>query len=208
MDATPPNIACTLVIFGGAGDLTKRLLMPAIYNLKRGGLLPEDFALVGGARTDMNTESFRKELGAGLDKFGVNVDPALRDWLVERMYYQQGAFDDPATYKKLKTLLDKTDGTHKTGGNALFYLATPAASFGPIIEELGKAGLSNEKGESWRRVIVEKPFGSDLASAKALNKQILAVLDESQVYRIDHYLGKETVQNIMIFRFANGLFEP
>jgi len=208
MDANPANTACTLVIFGGAGDLTKRLLMPAIYNLKRQGLLPENFALVGVARTDMNTESFRTELGGGLDRFGVNVDPAQRDWLVERMYYQQGAFDDPQTYKKLKTLLDKTGASHNTGGNALFYLATPAASFGPIIEELGKAGLSNEKEGTWRRVIVEKPFGSDLPSAKALNRQILAVLNEDQVYRIDHYLGKETVQNIMIFRFANGMFEP
>jgi glucose-6-phosphate 1-dehydrogenase len=208
MDAVPPNTACTLVIFGGAGDLTKRLLMPAIYNLRRAGLLPENFALVGVARTDMNTETFREALGQGLDKFGVNVDPAGRDWLVERMYYQQGAFDDPATYKKLAEVLEKTQASHNTDGNVLFYLATPAASFGPIVEELGMAGLADETGGCWRRVIVEKPFGSDLDSAKALNRQILAVLEEKQVYRIDHYLGKETVQNIMIFRFANGLFEP
>jgi len=208
MDASPANTACTLVIFGGAGDLTKRLLMPAIYNLKRQGLLPENFALVGVARTDMNTDSFREALGGGLDKFGVNVDPAGRDWLVERMYYLQGAFDDPTTYTKLGALLEETAQSSNTGGNALFYLATPAASFGPIIEELGKAGLADETEDRWRRVIVEKPFGSDLESAKALNRQILAVLDESQVYRIDHYLGKETVQNIMVFRFANGLFEP
>jgi glucose-6-phosphate 1-dehydrogenase len=208
MDASPANTACALVIFGGAGDLTKRLLMPAIYNLKRAGLLPENFALVGVARTDMNTDTFREALGQGLDKFGVNVDPAGRDWLVERMHYLQGAFDDPATYKKLKALLEKTAASQHTGGNALFYLATPAASFGPIIEELGKAGLADEADAIWRRVIIEKPFGSDLESAKALNRQILAVLDESQVYRIDHYLGKETVQNIMVFRFANGLFEP
>jgi glucose-6-phosphate 1-dehydrogenase len=208
MDANPAKIACTLVIFGGAGDLTKRLLMPAIYNLKRAGLLPENFALVGVARTDMTTESFKEALGAGLDKFGVNVDPAGRDWLVERMYYLQGGFDDSNTYTKLSELLKQVEADNGTGGNVLFYLATPAASFGPIIEELGKAGLADEKEGSWRRVIVEKPFGSDLASAQALNKQILAVLDESQVYRIDHYLGKETVQNIMIFRFANGMFEP
>src|ERR1700753_2116061 len=165
MDASPANTACTLVIFGGAGGLTKRLLMPAIYNLKRAGLLPENFALVGVARTEMNTDSFKEALGQGLDKFGVNVDPAGRDWLVERMHYLQGAFDDPATYKKLKTLLDKTATSSSTGGNVLFYLATPAAAFGPIIEELGKAGLSDEKDSVWRRVIVEKPFGSDLESA-------------------------------------------
>jgi glucose-6-phosphate 1-dehydrogenase len=208
MDQHAPEITCTLVIFGGAGDLTKRLLMPAIYNLKRGGLLPEKFALVGVARTEMTTEQFRVELGGGLDRFGVNVVPADRDWLVDRMYYQQGAFDDPATFKKLKALLDKTDNANQTGGNFLFYLATPAASFGPIVEQLGKAGLMEEKNGSWRRVIVEKPFGRDLESAKALNRQLLAVVPETQIYRIDHYLGKETVQNIMIFRFANGLFEP
>jgi len=208
MDASPANTSCTLVIFGGAGDLTKRLLMPAIYNLKRQGLLPENFALVGVARTDMNTDSFKEALGGGLDKFGVDVDPAGRDWLVERMQYVQGGFDDPATYKKLEAVLEQTAASSSTGGNVLFYLATPAASFGPIIEELGKAGLSDEIDGRWRRVIVEKPFGSDLDSAKALNRQILAVLDESQVYRIDHYLGKETVQNIMVFRFANGMFEP
>jgi glucose-6-phosphate 1-dehydrogenase len=208
MDQHAPEITCTLVIFGGAGDLTKRLLMPAIYNLKRGGLLPEKFALVGVARTEMTTEQFRVELGGGLDRFGVNVAPADRDWLVDRMYYQQGSFDDPATYEKLKGLLGEVDGTHGTGGNFLFYLATPAASFGPIVEQLGGAGLMSQTDDVWRRVIVEKPFGRDLESAKALNRQLLAVVGEDQIYRIDHYLGKETVQNIMIFRFANGLFEP
>jgi glucose-6-phosphate 1-dehydrogenase len=208
MDQKTPEIACTLVIFGGAGDLTKRLLMPAIYNLKRSGLLPENFALVGVARTELTTEQFRAELGGGLDKFGVNIDPAQRDWLVDRMYYQQGSFDDPATFKKLKQTLDKVDASNHTGSNFLFYLAVPAASFGPIVEQLGAAGLTNQKGSSWRRIIVEKPFGRDLDSAKALNRQLLNVVGEDQIYRIDHYLGKETVQNIMIFRFANGLFEP
>src|ERR1700744_3891850 len=182
MDASPANTSCTLVIFGGAGDLTKRLLMPAVYNLKRQGLLPENFALVGVARTEMNTDGFREALGAGLAKFGVDVDPAGRDWLVERMQYVQGGFDDPATYKKLGDMLEQTGARSDTGGNALFYLATPAASFGPIVEELGKAGLADETDGRWRRVIVEKPFGSDLDSAKALNRQILAVLDESQIY--------------------------
>src|ERR1700760_4661437 len=124
MDASPANTSCTLVIFGGAGDLTKRLLMPAIYNLKRQGLLPENFALVGVARTDMNTDSFREALGGGLDKFGVDVDKAQRDWLVERMHYVQGGFDDPATYKKLEEMLEKTAESSNTSGNALFYLAT------------------------------------------------------------------------------------
>lgn len=206
MSNDTPAPPCTLVIFGGAGDLTKRLLLPALYNLRRAGLLPDKFALVGVARTDMTTESFQTELGKGLDQFGVDIKAKEKDWLLSRISYVRGSFDDEATYKALKTALKAV--AEETDGNVLFYLATPPEAFAPIIEQLGKTGLTLQSGESWRRVIVEKPFGHDLPSAEELNRKILSVLTEDQVYRIDHYLGKETVQNIMVFRFANGLFEP
>ncbi len=201
--------ACIMTIFGGAGDLTKRLLMPALHNLKRAKRLPENFALVGVARADDTDDTFRAELASGLAQYGGgNIAAADRDWLLERIYYLRGTFDDAATYEKLKSVLAKIGAEYETGGNVLFYLATPAQSFAPIIENLGKAGLTVEKDGSWRRVIVEKPFGQDLPSAQELNRKILSVLSEDQIYRIDHYLGKETVQNIMIFRFGNGIFEP
>lgn len=197
---------CTLVIFGAGGDLTKRLLMPALYNLRRAKLLPENFSLVGVARNDKDDEGFRRDLGNALDEF-VAGDAAAEDqkWLAGRMHYIRGDFNDPALYKKLAQFLEKTEGTP---ANCLFYLATPAKVFSTIVRRLGEADLVREADGHWRRVIVEKPFGSDLRSAETLNRDILAVLAESQVYRIDHYLGKETVQNIMVLRFANGLFEP
>ncbi len=203
-----PAPSCTLVIFGGAGDLTKRLLMPALYNLRRVGLLPEKFALIGVARTDMTSESFQGELGKALDQFGVDIKVKEKEWFLSRISYVKGSFDEESTFTKLKAVLKKTEAEYETGGNVLFYLATPPEAFAPIIDSLGKNGLARQTGQFWRRVIVEKPFGHDLPSAEALNRNILSVLTEDQVYRIDHYLGKETVQNIMIFRFANGLFEP
>jgi glucose-6-phosphate 1-dehydrogenase len=130
------------------------------------------------------------------------------DWLAERLYHLQGEFNDPAAYKNLAKLLGETDEAHHTGGNYLFYLATPAQVFAAIAQRLGDAGLVREEEGHWRRVIIEKPFGVDLPSAQALDRDILSVLGESQIYRIDHYLGKETVQNILVFRFANGIFEP
>jgi glucose-6-phosphate 1-dehydrogenase len=204
-----PPAPCILVIFGAAGDLTKRLLVPALYNLRRAGLLPEQFALIGIARNDKDDETFRRDLGAALHEF-VTGEVAADDWqwLAERMHYIRGEFDDPAFYKTLTRFLAETGKTHRTGGNCLFYLATPAKVFATIVRRLGDVGLVREAEGQWRRVIIEKPFGSDLRSAQALNREILGVLAESQVYRIDHYLGKETVQNIMVFRFANGLFEP
>ncbi len=208
MKTDTPAPPCTLVIFGGAGDLTKRLLMPALYNLRRAGLLPEKFALIGVARTDMTSESFRTELGKALDQFGVDIKPKERDWFLSRISYVKGSFDEESTFKALKTALKKAETEFETGNNALFYLATPPNAFAPIVESLGKNGLAQENDQFWRRVIVEKPFGHDLPSAEALNRDLLSVLTEDQIYRIDHYLGKETVQNIMIFRFANGLFEP
>jgi glucose-6-phosphate 1-dehydrogenase len=200
---------CVLVIFGAAGDLTRRLLIPALYNLRRGSLLPDEFAVVGVARSDKDDAAFRRELGASLREFGNGeiVDSDWK-WLCERMSYFQGEFEDPATYNKLAELLAKADAAHRTGGNYLFYLATPPQVFATIVERLGDAGLLHEEEGHWRRVIIEKPFGTDLRSAQDLNGKILAALAESQIYRIDHYLGKETVQNIMVFRFGNGIFEP
>jgi len=206
--ASPPP-PCIVVIFGAAGDLTKRLLAPALYNLRRAKLLPEHFALIGVARHDENDESFRRDFGAAIGEF-VPGEVAAGDaqWLTERTFYVRGDFDDPAAYKKLAQALAEKDETYGTHGNYLFYLATPGKAFAPIVRRLGEAGLVREAGGKWRRVVVEKPFGSDLPSAQALNRDLLGVLAESQIYRIDHYLGKETVQNIMVFRFANGFVEP
>ena len=204
-----PGDPCVLVIFGAAGDLTKRLLVPALYNLRRAKLLPETFAVVGVSRDDIDNETFRGDFGISLRESG-NGEVADADlvWLAERLYHLQGEFTDPAAYKNLAKLLVKTDKSHRTGGNYLFYLATPARVFALIVQQLGDSGLVREEDGHWRRVIIEKPFGADLASAQALNRDILGVLAESQIYRIDHYLGKETVQNILVFRFANGIFEP
>ena len=207
--AQPKPPPCALVIFGAAGDLTKRLLLPALYNLRRAGLLPEEFALIGVARHNENDDSFRQNLGDALRKFvpgGAEKDDCR--WLAERTYYLRGDLDDPAAYTRLAELLAETHRTHGTRGNCLFYLATPAAAFSSVVRQLDKVGLVREADGRWRRVIIEKPFGNDLRSAQELNREILGVLAESQTYRIDHYLGKETVQNIMVFRFANGLFEP
>jgi glucose-6-phosphate 1-dehydrogenase len=205
--AEPPP--CAIVIFGAAGDLTRRLLMPALYNLRRAGLLPQRFALIGFARRDDNHETFRRNLRAALDQFVPGgVDAATGDWLAERTHFLRGDLDDPEAFDRLAQLLAETERTQGTRGNCLFYLATPASAFATIVRQLGDAGLVQESAGRWRRVIIEKPFGTDLHRARALNREVLSVLAESQTYRIDHYLGKETVQNIMVFRFANGLFEP
>ena len=208
--AQPQKAApCAVVIFGAGGDLTKRLLVPALYNLRRAKLLPEDFALIGVARAGKDDKAFRQDIASSLREFA--TDEIIADdesWLTERVHYLRGDFGDPSTYEKLKELLVKTDEAHRTSGNYLFYLATPPEAFTHVVDGLGAAGLAREEDGHWRRVVIEKPFGSDLASAQTLNRALLAVLAESQIYRIDHYLGKETVQNIMVFRFANGIFEP
>jgi glucose-6-phosphate 1-dehydrogenase len=202
-----PGDPCVLVIFGSAGDLTRRLLMPALCNLRRAKLLPDEFAVIGVSRNATDDETFRRDIGAGLRE-AKDVTDADCKWLAGCLYHLQGEFTDPAAYKNLAQLLAKTDTAHRTGGNILFYLATPAKVFAPIVQRLGEAGLVREDETHWRRVIIEKPFGADLASAQTLNRDILAVLGETQIYRIDHYLGKETVQNILVFRFGNGIFEP
>ena len=204
----PPAPPCTMVIFGAAGDLTARLLVPSLYNLARSGLLPEAFAVIGVARAEKGTERFRGEVDGIVRRYASTAaECAACDWLGARTYYLAGTFEDPATYGALRDLLAEVGRRHGTGGNALFYLATAPDHFAPIVRRLGAAGLVDEAG-GWRRVIVEKPFGRDLESARALNRALLGVLREEQIYRIDHYLGKETVQNILVFRFANGLFEP
>ena len=191
---TPPHRKpppCALVIFGAGGDLTKRLLLPALYNLRRGRLLPKQFALIGVARHDENDDTFRQNFRSALHEFvrdGVEQQDA--QWLARRTHYLRGDLDDPATYSRLAQLLPETNKEHGTRGNCLFYLATPAAVFATIVRQLGEAGLVHEAEGKWRRVIIEKPFGFDFQSAKALNREILSVLAESQTYRIDHYLGK------------------
>jgi len=206
-----PHIAppCTIVIFGAAGDLTKRKLIPALYNLKESNLLSDNFAVIGLARAEMNHQEFRRRLSDDMREFATDsVDPKIWQWLEDRLFYLSGDFNDDQTYQSLKELLTRTDAEQKTEGNFLFYLATAPEYFAPVVRKLGAAGLTNEEDGSWRHVVIEKPFGSDLESAKKLNTDIKEVLDERQIYRIDHYLGKETVQNIMVFRFGNGIFEP
>ncbi|MDB5411476.1 MAG: zwf [Rhodospirillales bacterium] len=194
---------CTLVIFGAAGDLTKRLLIPALYNLVNDGLLPDEFAVIGVARAEMSAEDLRQNLGDALKQFATTkVAAAKAKWLLNRVDYVQGDFGDPGAYQRLKERLARN------GGNHLFYLATPPAAFSLVIEGLGEAGMTRDEKNGWRRLIIEKPFGTDLASAKELDRELLRYFDEKQIFRIDHYLGKETVQNIMVMRFANGLFEP
>jgi len=204
-----PGDPCVMVIFGAAGDLTRRKLIPALYNLASEQLLSREFAVVGLARAQMSTEQFRAKVSEDMKQFATGpVDSDLWEWFVRRMHYVPGNFNDPAAYEQLKATLEKVDKDHSTHGNYFFYLATAPNYFGSVIESLGKAGLLTESNGKWRRVIVEKPFGRDLESARALNHQIQTVLEERQIYRIDHYLGKETVQNILAFRFANGIFEP
>jgi glucose-6-phosphate 1-dehydrogenase len=200
---------CVMVIFGATGDLTARKLFPALYNLAKSNMLSRDFAIVGVARNELNTEQFRKMMGEHLAQFATDkVDPNLRDWFLDRMYYVGGDFKDPQLYTSLEQVLLEADKNHLTGGNYFFYLATSPVFFGDIVDQLGARGLSVEKDPHWRRLVFEKPFGHDLQSARELNQTIRKALTERQIFRIDHYLGKETVQNILVFRFGNGIFEP
>ena len=200
---------CSFVIFGASGDLTHRLLMPALYNLAAGGLLPAAFSIVGVGRTKMPTEVFRDGLEKALHQFGTrDRDPAVVRQLLGCVSYLDGGAEDPEIYDRLRQELARIEEKRNGPGNRLFYLATPPSAFEPIARRLGETGLAREGNGSWRRVILEKPFGTDLASAQELNRKLLQVLHEHQIYRIDHYLGKETVQNILVLRFANGLFEP
>jgi glucose-6-phosphate 1-dehydrogenase len=195
---------CVFVLFGAAGDLTKRKLIPSLFNLVKAKLLPEDFAVIGVSVDDLSVDAFRDQVS----EFLPAGDTEGRDWLRKRLFYERGDFGDPNTFARLREQLAKIDVEWHTQGNYLFYMATAPKFFASIVQQLGKAGLSQQQDGHWRRVVIEKPFGTDLESAKALNCNIKAVLQESQIYRIDHYLGKETVQNIMVFRFDNAIFEP
>lgn len=208
---------CTMIICGATGDLTERKLGPALYNSLLGGFLPPEFTVVGFARRDLTDEAFRDHLLDGINRHSRNrpAKPAIWDSFAAGIEYHRGNFDDPAAFAELAKRLDRIDRDRGTAGNRLFYLAVPPSLYPEIVHQLDRAGLaaSGEKRSSgsrrgWTRVIVEKPFGYDLASAQALNREIASVLDEEQVFRIDHYLGKETVQNLAVFRFGNGLFEP
>jgi glucose-6-phosphate 1-dehydrogenase len=202
----------TLVIFGAGGDLTKRLIVPALYNLVRAGALPDGFAIIGVDHNDQSTDGWRRNLSETMQAFtrerGGSIDEQAWSWLMARMQYMRGDFNEPETFGRLEQLLNDQRKRPNGSGNVLFYLAVGDRFFGPIIDQLGRAGLARQSQEAWRRVIIEKPFGHDFGSAVALNAQILKVLSEDQIYRIDHFLGKETVQNILVLRFANGVFEP
>ena len=214
---------CTIVIFGAFGDLTKRLVMPALYNLAREKVLPNDFAIIGVDVADGTAESWAKHLhemlvsfvGNANSEFNIDaVDEALWSSLAARMAYVQGDITKSDVYKALADELESAGTKYTTGGNAIFYLAVGDRFFGGVVDRLGEAGLADQKPDDtgkpayWRRVVIEKPFGHDLPSAVALNARIKKTLREEQIFRIDHFLGKETVQAIMAFRFANGLFEP
>jgi glucose-6-phosphate 1-dehydrogenase len=200
---------CALVVFGGAGDLTRRLLLPSLLNLAAEGRLPDHFALVGYARTDLDDESYREKLDQAVRTYASKeLDPALWRKMRPRVRWVRGGFDDPGGYERLSAVLEEIDAEHGKGGCSVFYLACPPRYFEEVARQLGAAGLARSEEGRGRRLVVEKPFGRDLESARELNRHLLEVFGESQVFRIDHYLGKETVQNILAFRFANGIFEP
>ena len=208
---------CAMVIFGSSGDLTKRLLIPALYNLAKAGRLSDKFALIGVDRTDRSHEEFRAYLAEGVRSFVSDTgtgpvtapfDARAWEFLAARMTHLKGDVTDPEMYDRLAQALKEAESEHGTGGNVVFYLAVAASLFGPVVERLAAAGLTREENQHWRRVIIEKPFGHDLESARALDARLAKVLSEHQIYRMDHFLGKETVQNIMVLRFANGIFEP
>ncbi|EAU55468.1 glucose-6-phosphate 1-dehydrogenase [Mariprofundus ferrooxydans PV-1] len=205
-DAPDP---CIIVVFGASGDLTKRLLIPSLFNLYCDGLLPDFFAILGMAMDDYTTESFRVRMSTDVQKYSRQEQFDETAWanFCDRIHYLQARFDDADAFVQLKALLQTLDTRYSTDSNVLFYMATPPAVFGMISSGLESIGM-NAENEGWRRIIVEKPFGMDLSSALSLNEEILSYWKEQQVYRIDHYLGKETVQNLLAFRFANGMFEP
>ena len=199
-----------MVIFGASGDLTKRKLLPALYTLARERLLPSPFAVVGFARRPAGDDEFREQMRAGCDKYARRrpVDKTLWGGFAPGIFYHQGSFDDLGAYNTLKARLEEIDAQFGIPANRLYYLSTPPSAYPDIIENLGKSGLVNRTNQPFTRIIVEKPFGRDLESARVLNRQLKQVFREAQIFRIDHYLGKETVQNMLVFRFGNGIFEP
>jgi len=201
---------CLFVVFGGSGDLTQRKLLPALYNLARNGFLSEHFAILGLGSKPLADDSFRDRLAEAVTEFTTGAaDASVLERLQRGTYYRRGQFNRGLDLEQLRGPIEEIGARHGTQGNVLFYLATPPEAFGPIATGLGRAGLVRAPDpDPWTRIIVEKPFGRDLASAQALDRELHAVFDERQIHRIDHYLGKETVQNLLLFRFTNGLFEP
>jgi glucose-6-phosphate 1-dehydrogenase len=199
---------CTIVIFGAHGDLTRRKLLPALYRLAYEHRIPPAFAILGNSRTELSDENFRGQMKESVQKFLEDspFDEQLWQTFAKSLYYLAGDINDPEMYSRLATRVAEIDASSQTAGNVLFYLSTQPSFYAHVVESLGAVGLQH--GEGWRRVVIEKPFGHDLESARELNRHIHSVFDESDVYRIDHYLGKETVQNILAFRFGNGIFEP
>ncbi len=198
-----------MVISGASGDLTKRKLIPALYNLARQRLLPEGFSIVGAARREMSHDEFRRRMREAVEEFSGSgpVDPSVWETFARGLYYSSGDFQDTGAWNRLAALLSGLDRERGTGGNRIFYLATPPSSYLDIVRGLAEAGLERPP-RGWTRIVIEKPFGRDLGSALALNREVNSVFHEDQIYRIDHYLGKETVQNILVFRFSSGIFEP
>jgi len=200
---------CTIVIFGASGDLTKRKLLPALYNLKALNLLPAKFSIIGFASTPGDDNWMREKATEDIKQFATRpFDEQVWGDFAQRTYYVPGDFNDIKTFETLKAKIEEAQKAWDVPGNILFYLAIAPSFFAKVVEQLGAVGLTEESEKAWRRVIVEKPFGHDLASARELNAALTKSIDESQIYRIDHYLGKETVQNIMVFRFGNSIFEP
>jgi glucose-6-phosphate 1-dehydrogenase len=212
-DTTKPlkkSDACVMVIFGATGDLTKRKLFPALYNLAKEGFLPEKFAIVGVGRQEMLSDDFRDQIIKDLREFiGSDIDEELVKWFEEKTYYTGGDFDDDKKlFKDVKDLLRDVCEKHQIPENYFYYMAIPPSLFANVAGKIVKNGMGKEEDGKWRRFIFEKPFGTSLESAKTLNADLLKILKETQIYRIDHYLGKETVQNILVFRFGNSIFEP
>ena len=204
----PTSEPCVMLVFGASGDLTKRLLVPALYNLECDGLLSENFALLGAVLDPYTTEQFRAKMSEDIRKFHTRneFDQARWDKLVSRFHYTPSEFGDLDGFRRLKEQVASLDARQGAGGNVLFYFAVAPRFFGLLCDKLNQAGF--KEGPGWKRIIVEKPFGTDLESALQLNRDVLAHWDEQQIYRVDHYLGKETVQNLLAFRFSNGMFEP
>ena len=196
-----------IVIFGASGDLTQRKLVPALYQLKQERRLPSELTIVGVARRDWSHDYFREQMRQGIEEFGTGIESEdVWSDFAEGLFYCPGNMDEPESYQKLKAFLEELDGKRGTMGNRVFYLAVSPKFFKPGLRQLGAAGMLDDSIKN--RVVIEKPFGKDLGSAQSLNRVVQQVCREDQVYRIDHYLGKETVQNLMVFRFANAIFEP
>src|SRR5215218_9623752 len=201
--------ACTVVIFGATGDLTHRKLIPALYNIAADGELPPELAVIGMARRPKSDDEFRNELREAAQKHSrQTVRDELWDAFGKSVFYHQSEFHDAGGYERLAERMKQIEQERGTGGNRLFYLAVAPDQFQPILQHLAAAGLNKPATEGWARVIVEKPFGTDLASARELNRIVNEAFPEEDTYRIDHFLGKETAQNILVLRFANAIFEP